>query len=209
MKLDTEQLVTIKCLHHNVPIEKQIHIRLLSLLFRNSEWDIDGIPVDQNLSQTHEAIPGEPLPTTDPAVTLANPVENTKMPFKGNRRVDWADTISSVAHYNCGDPPLLVQPAKEPAAPHPIPRPKCLGQANSIEGSEPGHCLPRSGYHQDHRAWADRRRNQQGAGYLPWCQRQQLSTKENNYRIFLICCAPFPLILNIATFSVVLQVLIN
>ena len=165
MSINSEQLVTIKCLHHNVPIDKQMHIRLLSLLFRKSEWDSDGIPVDRNLLSTHEASTGNDFPTSDPAVTHANSMENLEMPFTGNRRVDWADPISTAVQFNHDDPPLLAKPAVEPAAPPPNPPVQSVSVKPLNEGSEPGHCPPRSGYNLDPRAWADRR-NQQGAGHL-------------------------------------------
>ena len=50
--VDSLQLVTIKCLHHKTQIEKQIHIRLLSLLFRPTEWN-SGIPVAKLLPVTN------------------------------------------------------------------------------------------------------------------------------------------------------------
>ena len=41
ISIDTNQMVTLQCLHHGTPITRQFHIRLLNLLFRKQEWNED------------------------------------------------------------------------------------------------------------------------------------------------------------------------
>merc|ERR1712002_812047 len=92
VSIDSNQLVSLICLHHGTKITRQFHILLLNLLFRKQEW-IDDVP-----AKCHET---------------SKPDEEGKMA----KRVSW--TSNEEVIFQKEDPPARLQ--LTPVAPNSLP----------------------------------------------------------------------------------------
>ena len=102
ISIDTNQMVTLQCLHHGTPITRQFHIRLLNLLFRKQEWNED-VPAKCQSDG-------------------ANPEVNHKLDEMtvARKQVYWKCPINQEVPFLKHDPPsVLARLSSEPVAPNP------------------------------------------------------------------------------------------